>query len=95
VQLFEPEAPDSLFAWGLLSGLLEGKEYIDGAKLESFAAEKLRDPSVRAEWEKALADPAFAADRTARYSWWFRRTPYWDEQRGLLPIFRVLTPLPR
>jgi len=37
----------------------------------------------------------FAANRRARYMWLYRRTPYWDEQVGLLPIYRVMqTPLP-
>lgn len=95
VQLLEPEAPDSLFAWGLLSGLLEGKESIDVAKLDGLAAKLLESPAVRAEWEAALADPELAADPSARYLWWYRRTPYWDERQGLLPAFRVLKPFAR
>jgi hypothetical protein len=94
-QLLEPEAPDSLFSWGLISGFLEGKEYIDTAKLDGLVEKMLADPAVRSEWEKALADPAFAADKRARYTWWYRRTAYWDEQQGLVPAFRLLAPLPR
>ncbi len=95
VQLLEPEAPDSVLAWGLVSSIFEGKEYIGEAKLDELARRLLADPAVAAAWEKALSDPAFAADRRARYTWWYRRTPYWDEQTGLYPIFRLMTPLPR
>lgn len=89
-QLFEPEAPDSLFAWGLLSAALERKEYIGTARLDELAAEMLAASSeVAAEWEAALADEEIAADWRARWLWWYRRTPYWDDTVGRLPILRV------
>lgn len=90
VQLLEPEAPDSLFAWGLLSTVLERKEYIAPQVLEGLARELLAQPAVAAEWRRALADEAFAADPEARRLWWYRRTPYWDERLGLLPYARVM-----
>ncbi len=95
VQLFEPEAPDSLLRWGEMSSIFEMKTYIGLDRLEEVAGEMLEDDAVRAQWEAALEDPDFAADWRARYDWWYRRTPYWDEQVGLLPIYRVLhAPLP-
>jgi hypothetical protein len=87
--LLEPEAEDSLFAWGLLSSIVEVREWIGPGELEDEAVRLLREPAVRAEWEAALADPAFAADAAARYRWWFERTPYFDESIGRLPVFRV------
>lgn len=95
VQLLEPEAPDSLLAWGLVSSIFEGKEYIGEATLDELARQQLVDPAVAAAWQSALADPKFAGDRRARYRWWYRRTPYWDEQVGLYPVFRLMGPLPR
>jgi len=95
VQLFEPEAPDSLLRWGELSSILEMKTYIGLDRLEELAREMITDDRIRAEWESALEDPAFAADWRARYMWWYRQTDYWDEQVGLLPIYRVMrSPLP-
>jgi hypothetical protein len=90
VQLLEPDAPDSLLAWGLLSTVFEQKEYIDGRVLEGLAQEMVKDPQVAAAWQEALKDPAFAGNASARYLWWYRRTPYWDETVGLLPVFRAL-----
>jgi hypothetical protein len=90
VQLLEPEAPDSLLAWGLLSSVFEQKEYIDPRVLEGHAARMLEDPKVAAEWEAAQKDEKLAGDPRARYLWWYRRTPYWDETVGLLPYVRVL-----
>jgi hypothetical protein len=91
VQLFEPEAPDSLVAWGLLSIVGERKEYIDLRVLEPLVREMLDDPTIAAEWKRALADETFAADPGARWLYWYRRTPYWDETVGLLPVVRLLT----
>ncbi|HET9226814.1 MAG TPA: M14 family metallopeptidase [Thermoanaerobaculia bacterium] len=90
VQLLEPEAPDSLLSWGLLSSVFEQKEYIDGRVLEELAAEMLKDPKTAAEFEEALKDEKLAKDPFARYLWWYRRTPYWDETIGLLPVYRVM-----
>lgn len=90
VQLFEPEAPDSLLSWGLLSSVFEQKEYIDSRVLEELAGRMIEDPKVADELQEAMKDPKFAKDPFARYLWWYRRTPYWDETLGLLPIYRVM-----
>lgn len=95
VHLLEPDAPDSLLAWGFLSSIFERKEWIDGPELERLAREMLKDPKVAAEWDAALGDAAFAKDAAARYQWWSRRTPYWDETIGLVPAYRLMKPLPR
>jgi hypothetical protein len=62
--------------------------------LEDLARAMIADPEVAVAWQKALEDETFAADRSARYLWWYRRTPFWDEQVGLLPAFRVVTAVP-
>ena len=94
VQLLEPEAPDSLLSWGLLSIVLERKEYIGPGVLEDLARSMLEDDAIKAAWARALEDESFAADRTARYTWWYRRTEYWDETVGLLPVMRLISPPP-
>jgi hypothetical protein len=93
VQLFEPEAPDSIVRWGVVSSLFERKIYIGLDLLEQFAGELLTDETVRSEWEAALEDPDFAKNPGARYMWWYQRTPYWDETVGLLPVMRVMAPV--
>jgi len=90
IQLFEPEAPDSLVSWGELSSIFERKTYIGLDRLEELAKEMITDDTIRSRWETALEDPDFAENWRARYMWWYRQTLYWDEQVGLLPIYRVL-----
>lgn len=90
VQLFEPEAVDSLLSWGLLSSVFEQKEYIDSGVLEDLAGEMIKDPKTADALQEAMKDEKLAKDPFARYLWWYRRTPYWDETIGLLPIYRVM-----
>lgn len=91
VQLLEPEAASSLFSWGLLSSALERKEHISPRNLESWARQRLEaDPQLAEEWRRALEDRELATDPQARYLWWFRRTPWWDEGVGRMPYFRVM-----
>ena len=78
--------------WGAVSSLFERKIYIGWEELEKQAEELLQDETIRAEWQQALEDPAFAENPRARYLWWYQRTPYWDETVGLLPIVRVMAP---
>jgi len=92
VQLFEPEAPDSMLRWGELDTVFERKTYIGLDRLEEVAREMLTDDQVREKWEAALEDTGFASDWRSRYEWWYQRTPYWDEQVGLLPVYRVMEP---
>ena len=50
--------------------------------------------TVRTRSLYALEDEAFAADRSARYLWWYRRTPYFDREQGVLPVYRLPVPPP-
>ncbi|MCP3977729.1 MAG: peptidase M14 [bacterium] len=92
VQLLEPEATDSLVRWGLLSSVLERKEYIEGRVLEDLARQMLENEALAREWAAALADEAFASNPWERYFWWYRRTPYWDDTVGLMPVMRLMQP---
>ncbi len=88
--LLEPEAPDSLVRWGWMRSVLERKSYINPRVLEDKAKVLIENPEIRGKWEEALKDKEFAADRGARFVWWYRKTKHWDEQVGLLPAMRVM-----
>jgi hypothetical protein len=90
LHLLEPEAPDSLVAWGFVNAVFEQKEYIETYVAEELGEAMLRDdPTVRAAFEKALADPAFAADPKRRLDFFYRRSPYWDAAKDVVPVLRV------
>jgi hypothetical protein len=91
LQLLEPSGPDSLAAWGTFNAWLEQKEYLEAYVTEEFARDLLaRDPAVKAEFERRLAeDKAFAADPAARLDFFARRHPSWDDHRDRLPIVKL------
>ena len=95
VHLLEPQSADSLVAWGFFDAIFERKEYAENYVLEAMAREMLqKDPGLRAEFDKALADPAFAADPRKRLGFFYDRSPYVDERIGLYPIGRLTGELP-
>jgi hypothetical protein len=87
VNLLDPQGPDSFAAWGFFDAVFEQKEYGESYVVEEMARTMLdRDPALRAEFEAALADPAFAGDPKRRLDFFFRRSPWWDDRIGLDPI---------
>ena len=67
MSLLEPQAPDSLAAWGFFAAAFERKEYMEDYVAEDVAREMLaRDPALRERFERKLKDDsAFAADPQA------------------------------
>lgn len=90
VLLLEPESDEGFFAWGFFPEILQRTEYIEGYVIAPLALRMLEtDPALKAEFEARLAaDPAFAADPDARLSWFYARTPYFDDRYLLYPVGR-------
>ena len=88
--LLEPQSPDSFFQWGFFLEILSRTEYADDDIMERTAQQMLKgDPELADEFERALAeDPEFAADPDARLMWFYRRTPWYDQEYLLYPIAR-------
>ena len=93
INLLEPEAPDSLVHWGFFNATFEQKEYGEDYVVEKLAREMLeKDPKLREEYEKKLAgDANFASNPRARLQFFYRRSPYWDQQMNLYPVGRIVT----
>ena len=91
INLLEPQAPDSLVAWGFFNAIFEQKEYGEHYVLETLAREMMeRDPKLAAEFQqKVAADSIFAASPAARLDFFYRRSPYWDQQMNLYPVGRI------
>ncbi|MDB5767718.1 MAG: hypothetical protein JWQ61_2532 [Collimonas fungivorans] len=89
--LLEPQAPDSLAAWGEFNNAFEKKEYMEAYVAEDVAREQLAaDPALAAEFKKRLADdPEFAKDPAARLEFFARRHSSWDERFNLYPVMRT------
>ena len=91
MMLLEPQAPDSLAAWGETNNAFEQKEYMEDYVAEDVARKLLAaDPGLKAEFDKKLEDdPAFAKDPAARLDFFYRRSPSWDAGYGLYPVLRT------
>ena len=89
--LLEPQAPDSLAAWGRFNNHFERKEYMEDYVAEAVAREMLAsDPALRAAFDARLRDdPAFAASPRARLEFFYRRHSAWDDRYNLYPVLRV------
>lgn len=89
--LLEPKDPDSFLSWGFFNASFERKEYMEAYVAEQVGADMLKkDPAVRKEFERKLAEePAFAQNPTARLDFFYQRSPSWDEQFNLYPVYRV------
>ena len=91
VTLLEPRSQDSFAAWGFFNGAFEAKEYMESYVTEQVAAEMLKDPAVAAEFRKRLEDSRFAGNPAARFDFFYRRHPSYDERLNLYPVYRTAT----
>ena len=90
--LLEPEAPDSLVAWGLLNAIFERKEYAESYIMEPIARRMLMDDSaLKQEFEEQLQnDESFANNPGARLDFFYQRSPYWDAAFNVYPVARLM-----
>ena len=90
--LLEPASPDSFFQWGFFSEVFQRTEYAESYVLEPLAEQMLeRDPALRLEFDKRLAeDEEFAASSRQRLSWFYERSPLLDTRWRLYPVGREL-----
>ncbi|MDB5963242.1 MAG: peptidase [Massilia sp.] len=89
--MFEPQAPDSLLAWGMFNNAFERKEYMEEYVAEDVAREQMAaDPALAAQFKKMVdSDPAFAKNGRARLEFFAKRHASWDERFNLYPVMRT------
>ena len=89
--MFEPQAPDSLLAWGMFNNAYEAKEYMEEYVAEDVAREQMAaDPAVAAAFRQRIdSDPDFAKNPHARLEFFARRHASWDERLNLYPVLRT------
>ncbi|NOX36277.1 MAG: hypothetical protein GXO78_01960 [Calditrichaeota bacterium] len=94
--LLEPGAPDALVVWGFWNAIFEQKEYAESYKLEQLARKMLaEDPTLQETFLKQLkSDSAFAANPRARLYFFYRRSPYWDQQLNRYPVGKLMQKVP-
>jgi len=91
VAMLEPQAPDSLLAWGFFNNAYERKEYMEEYVAEDVAREQMAaDPALAAEFKRRVeTDPVFAKNAHARLEFFAKRHASWDERFNLYPVLRT------
>jgi len=91
INLLEPLAPDSLARWGFFNSIFEQKEYAEYYVLEKLARDMISEnPDLRKEFEDQLAsDDNFARSADSRLKFFYKRSPYWDQEMNLYPVGRI------
>jgi hypothetical protein len=91
VALLEPQAPDSMLAWGEFNPFFEAKEYMEPYVAEDVARQQLAaDPALAQAFTERLArDAGFAASPAARLEFFHRRHASWDTQYQRYPVLRL------
>lgn len=92
IHMFEPEAPDSLVAWGFFNAIFEQREYAEHYIAEKLARDMLAaDPKLHEEFKAKLrTDRDFASSPRARLYFFYKRSPYWDDHMNVYPIGRII-----
>lgn len=95
MEILEPRANDSFFAWGFFDSILQQKEWFSDYVFEDIAASLLaEDPELRSELEaKKRDDHKFATDPWAQLYFVYQRSPYFEPTYRRYPVLRVVDQL--
>ena len=87
----EPAAPDAFVRWGFFDAVMTRTEYVESYVIERMMAEMVaEDPGLLDDLAAAqAADPQLATSPWAIRDWFYRRTPYYDQEAFLVPVARV------
>jgi hypothetical protein len=90
-KLLEPKSSDSFVQWGFMNQIFEQKEYFEDYVMEKIAEEMLiKDSELKKEFEQKLnEDESFRNNSYERLNFFYKKSPYWDNQLNLYPIMRV------
>lgn len=90
--MFEPKGPDSFIYWGFFNAIFEQKEYGETYVMEKIAREMIaKDENLMKEFEKYKTENKELADNNwALLNWFYAKTPYWDKQKNLYPVGRIM-----
>ena len=92
VEVLEPHAPDSYFAWNFFDGILGQKEGFSAYAFEDTAAEWLeKNPELKAELDtRKASDSAFANNGSAQLNFIYQHSPYYEPAHMNYPVYRII-----
>lgn len=95
MEVLEPQAEDSYFAWNFFDAILGQKEGFSDYAFEETAVEILQQrPDIRSKLEeRRAADTAFARNGAAQLNFIFQLSPYYEPAHMQVPVYRLMKPL--
>jgi hypothetical protein len=92
--MLEPSANGSFLEWGMFDVIFEQKEYAETYVMEPLARAMLDSiPGLQQAYEQKKADdPAFSASPWQQLNWFYKQTPWWDQQYMRYPVGRIMHP---
>lgn len=92
IEVLEPQAADSYFAWNYFDGILGQKEGFSSYMFEETAVEYLKtNPDLKKKLEDRRAnDTTFAKSGSAQLNFVFQNSPYFEKEYLRYPVYRVV-----
>lgn len=91
VYLLEPESAVSFMHMGYFNSMFERKEYGEIYVLDTLAQNMLKDKNIAAAFEEKKAkDLDFAKDAWGQLMWFYDNSPWRDQRRLTIPVFKVI-----
>ncbi|MFM9911846.1 MAG: M14 family metallopeptidase [Chitinophagaceae bacterium] len=92
IEVLEPQADDSYFAWNYFDGILGQKEGFSGYAFEEIAEQYLKDnPLIKEKLEqRRITDSAFAKNGAAQLNFIYQNSPYYEPDHLRYPVFRKI-----
>ena len=91
MQVLDPRAPDSFFAWGFFDSILSRKEYFSDYIFESTAEKLLEDDKdLKQEFDQKLKqDSLFRSNDYAQLNFIYEHSPWAEKTYNRYPVFRL------
>ncbi|MHA4846350.1 M14 family metallopeptidase [Flavitalea antarctica] len=92
MEVLEPQADDSYFAWNFFDGILGQKEGYSAYAFEEIAFGYLQqNPELKTRLEeRRKADSAFAKNGSAQLDFIYKNSPYYEPAHLQYPVYRVI-----
>ena len=92
IEVLEPQAPDSYFAWNFFDGILSRKEGFSNYAFEETAFQLLQNnPALKKKFEeKKISDSSFSTSAGAQLNFIYQNSMYFEPAYMRYPVFRVI-----
>jgi hypothetical protein len=88
VNVLDPRAPDSYFNWNFFDPILQQKEWYSEYVFEDEAADMLKDPQLKSDFERWKSENNPPA--RAQLYWLYTKSSHYEKSHLILPVYLKL-----